>query len=338
MLSTLEADRTRVADIEAQILELERSLSALQNPDREGILSPTLLTQICRKWREIALGTPALWRAIALLLPSIPLERQARIAEIWLGRSCPLSIQIIDDRYENDSQAVLAAPTHCARWEHLKLDLLSPSSQLLTIQGPMPLLRHLDYALEEELASPVVFVLHEVPLLRIATLNDLAAANVVLPWAQLTSLVLHKVYPHECVPVLQRTPNLVHCELELYHEFPHHQLADITFPCLEYLTLKDPGGEPVRGYLETLIVPTLRSLAVAESFLQPSPIESLTSFISKSGCKLQQVRITDDRTVAKNSYRRAFPLIPEFAFDGPYYNIETLNEEEESDSSNGETQ
>jgi hypothetical protein len=202
----------------------------------------------------------------------------------------------------------------------------------------MPLLRHLDYALEEELASLVVFVLHEVPLLRMATLNDLAAANVVLPWAQLTSLVLHKVYPHECVPVLQRTPNLVHCELELYHGFPHHQLADITFPCLEYLTLKDPGGESVRGYLETLIVPTLRNLAVAESFLQPSPIESLTSFISKSGCKLQQVRITDDRTVAKNSYRRAFPLIPEFAFDGPYYNIETLNEEEESDSSNGETQ
>ncbi|KAJ6560151.1 hypothetical protein B0H19DRAFT_945240, partial [Mycena capillaripes] len=33
-------------------------------PPLTGFLSPTLLTQICRKWRHIALTTPALWRAI----------------------------------------------------------------------------------------------------------------------------------------------------------------------------------------------------------------------------------------------------------------------------------
>jgi hypothetical protein len=198
----------------------------------------------------------------------------------------------------------------------------------------MPLLRHLDYALYEDevLNSPVVFAPHNVPLLRTVLLNDLAAANVVLPWAQLTSLVLHRVYPHECVPVLQQTSNLIHCELELYHTSPDHQLADITLPYLESLTLKEPEDVPARGYLGTLIVPTLRSLAVPESVLGPKPIDSLTSFISKSGCKLQQVRITDERTVTKNSYRRAFPSIPEFAFGGPYYNIETAKEENESDS------
>jgi hypothetical protein len=106
--------------------------------------------------------------------------------------------------------------------------------------------------------------------------------------------------------------------------------------------LKDPGGEPVWDYLETLIVPTLQRLAVPESFLGPKPIDSLTSFISKSGCKLQQVRITGERTVTKNSYRRAFPSIPEFAFDGRYYN-ETAHDEDsevetDSDSSDVETQ
>ncbi|KAK6977983.1 F-box domain-containing protein, partial [Favolaschia claudopus] len=36
-------------------------------PPLTGILSPTSLTQICRQWRNIALSTPALWRAIDVL-------------------------------------------------------------------------------------------------------------------------------------------------------------------------------------------------------------------------------------------------------------------------------
>jgi hypothetical protein len=102
MLADLEADRARVADLDAQISHLERSLSALREeknlaqerldsykypvltlpneivseifihslpaypeyPPLTGLHSPTLLTHICRRWREIALGAPALWRAI----------------------------------------------------------------------------------------------------------------------------------------------------------------------------------------------------------------------------------------------------------------------------------
>ncbi|KAJ7899655.1 hypothetical protein B0H13DRAFT_1528413, partial [Mycena leptocephala] len=98
-LPGLEADCTRVANIEAQSWHLERSLSALREekilaqeqhdsykypvltlpketvseifmhvlpaypsfPPLTGFLSPTLLTHICRTWREIALSIPALW-------------------------------------------------------------------------------------------------------------------------------------------------------------------------------------------------------------------------------------------------------------------------------------
>ncbi|KAJ7088210.1 hypothetical protein C8R43DRAFT_939231, partial [Mycena crocata] len=97
--SVLEADRTRLKDVEAEILGLERALdllrkkkSAIQGrldayrypvltvpnelvsdiflqflpaypdcPSMSGLFSPTLLTHICRKWREIALTTPSLW-------------------------------------------------------------------------------------------------------------------------------------------------------------------------------------------------------------------------------------------------------------------------------------
>ncbi|KAJ6588192.1 hypothetical protein B0H19DRAFT_1098293, partial [Mycena capillaripes] len=36
------------------------------SPPAIDLLSPNLLGQICRKWREIALTTPVLWRAISV--------------------------------------------------------------------------------------------------------------------------------------------------------------------------------------------------------------------------------------------------------------------------------
>ncbi|KAJ7854619.1 hypothetical protein B0H13DRAFT_1480666, partial [Mycena leptocephala] len=74
-------------------------------PPLHGSLSPTSLTHICRKWHEIALATPLLWRAFRLSSDdSIPFERQRDISELWLkrSRSCPLSIMVHD--WSTDSE------------------------------------------------------------------------------------------------------------------------------------------------------------------------------------------------------------------------------------------
>jgi hypothetical protein len=259
-MSALAADRARVADLAAQILRLESSLSALRTektlaekridaynypvltlpneipseiflhflpnypncPPLTGNFSPTLLTQICRTWREIALGTPALWRAVALSdePADIPFERQADIGDVWLSRSarCPLSVCVDGGRDGNSvlESALAAVVPHRERWEYLTLRLLV--SAPLTIAGPMPLLRHLDFEVREFLNDTDVIqvVLLELPLLRTAILNDLAATRVVLPWAPLTSLTLKHVLPLEWIPILQQTSNLVHCDLILY--------------------------------------------------------------------------------------------------------------------------
>ncbi|KAJ6589360.1 hypothetical protein B0H19DRAFT_1103680 [Mycena capillaripes] len=352
-----EEDRARLADLDAQILSLEFSLSTLRAqkarvqrrlysykypvltlpneivseiflrfvpvyplcPPLTGTLSPTLLTHICRRWREIALATPMLWRGI--MLSSVDYNAaldslQGHICAMWLSRSgcCPLSIQM-DGNDVDEVVAISVLPailSHCARWEYLKL-CLSPSD-LRAIEGPMPLLRHLSLVLQDYFGNkPASF---DVPLLRTVVLNDQAALGVILPWAQLTSLTLKHVYPHECVPILQQTSNLLHCELELFafggdgHPFP-----DIPFPRLESLVLKDPVYEAVIGFLNTFIVPTLRRLEIPEYFLGPDPLDSLASFISKSGCKLQEVRITGDRELYKSTYRHKFPLIWNFCFE-----------------------
>jgi hypothetical protein len=113
MLAGLEADSI-------QILALERSLSALRIkkalakerlnsykypvltlpneiiseifihllppcplcPPITAIFSPTHLTHICRRWLEIALGTPELWRVISIFGNDIPFGRQLHTFDI----------------------------------------------------------------------------------------------------------------------------------------------------------------------------------------------------------------------------------------------------------------
>jgi hypothetical protein len=131
-----EADRTQFADIDSRILALENSLRLLWEersllkkrlddytypvltlpneivadifvhflpvyplcPPPCGILAPTKLGQICHNWREIALTTPVLWRAISLHLPvnTEGLWENLYLLKSWLelSRSCPLSIRL----------------------------------------------------------------------------------------------------------------------------------------------------------------------------------------------------------------------------------------------------
>lgn len=294
-------------------------------PPLTGTLSPTSLTHICRRWREIALDTPALWRAISFSYqPHIPLAQQFHIFDIWLSRSsyCPLSIEMDDGRNGltgNISGFIVTAVLHCSRWEHLKLHIVGDlTSDFPAIEGPMPLLRSLDLNLRDRFATWTALVgFRELPLLRTVILDTSTsrALSLKLAWAQVTSLTLAGHLLRQCVPFLQQTPNVVHCELKLNsgsHSY-YPLLPNITLPRLKFLTLEVRGHTVVTGF-DNLVVPALRSLRVPERFLAPNPVDVLTSFILKSGCMLEDVRITGKRSVSGDSYRAAFPAI-QFSFD-----------------------
>ncbi|KAJ7817820.1 hypothetical protein B0H13DRAFT_1922644 [Mycena leptocephala] len=373
MLPGLEADRARVADLKAQISHLERSLFALQEekilaqerldsykypvrtlpneivseifihflpaypeyPPLTGLLSPPLLTQICRTWREIALGTPALWCAIsASFHDGIPLRQKAHLFDLWLkrSRSRPLSLQVLG----MDTAEILATTVpHRARWEHLVFYL--PPSSLPVIDGPMPLLRHLNLSLSGSVAdAPEVFAFRDAPLLRTVVLSPDAASSVILPWAQLTSLTLFNVYPRDCVPVLQKTLNLVHCELEVYFDSDNDEPGpDITLPYLESLVINNLDlDDPVTDLLGIFIVPAMFNIMVSCPTLAvfPSHRKPLTGFISKSGCKLEKLHIAGARLLTQDSYRQAFPSIRSFSFNEDSIGFGASDVEDSSDS------
>ncbi|KAJ7659300.1 hypothetical protein DFH06DRAFT_1406470 [Mycena polygramma] len=291
-------------------------------PPLFGALSPTLLTQICVTWRAIALNTPALWRAMAFSHSrDIPFAPQGYVAGIWLKRSgsCPPSIrpEELDEDDPISEQVLSSILPHRARWEYVRL-CLSPSL-ISTIEGPMPLVRHLELvAGYPPTTSPLTVTrLDEAPHLRTVVLDDGAAVQVILPWAQLTSLTLKRICLYECMPALRQTQNLVHCRLMLAGSLEGVEVPDVTLPYLETLALENwtEIGEETDDidYLANLSAPALRTLRIPEVFLGTDPVVALTSLISRSGCQLQKVRITGETTRTKEQYQQAFSSIPRWS-------------------------
>ncbi|KAF7376717.1 F-box domain-containing protein [Mycena sanguinolenta] len=290
-------------------------------PPLKGLASPTTLTHVCRKWREIALATPALWRAIRLDHNN-RYEQFRLISDAWIRRSGSLPLSIVLHTDNRDFlHGVFTEPLAMAteRWEHLNLWVSLPC--LPEIGAPLPMLRSLEFA---AFTFGEVFTFYEVPQLRNVVLRGLISSLVVLPWIQLTSLTLDYAEPNKCVQILTQTPNLIQCVLILgdYNE-ELDEVAngglELALPRLESLVIKHPASwqQNVTGLLQCFAVPSLRRFEVEKSVLGTNPIYQLKSFISRSRCMLQEVCIwiSNDHTTADDeAYRSAFPSIPTFAF------------------------
>ncbi|KAJ7149290.1 hypothetical protein C8R43DRAFT_952120 [Mycena crocata] len=83
------------------------------------------------------------------------------------------------------------------------------------------------------------------------------------------------------------------------------------------------------GYIDSFTVPALRSLDVAEELLAFNPIHTISAFISRSGCTLEELHIAGEGSLAATSYRRAFASIPKLTFGWHMY-----IDERDSDSKN----
>ncbi|KAJ7176313.1 hypothetical protein C8R43DRAFT_557069 [Mycena crocata] len=340
-------DRALIADIAAQIIGLQRTISALRIeqdlaqkrldsyiypvltlPNEitseifvhflpiyplyaplKGPLSPTLLTHICRQWRDIAHATPALWRATSLSPRND--EQDNNILQPWIARSRHLPLSIHINGYYETLSCMKTLALHRARWEYLQSTWMA-YDVLPFLRDPMPRLRHLDVLFTEEFSNPIP--LGDAPLLRsvgIYTHPD----NVILPWRQLTSLSLHSVVPGKCTAILQQTALLVDCKVSFsLDEDDLAQQPDINLPCLKSLILLE-DNQLLTPYIYSLIVPALSTLQIPETDLGPDPIGGLRSFLSKSGCKLRELHIAGERLVTGAAYGKAFPSIPQISFE-----------------------
>ncbi|KAJ7507066.1 hypothetical protein B0H11DRAFT_1970080 [Mycena galericulata] len=300
-----------------------------------GPRSPIALSQICRKWRETALCTPLLWRAFEVNVDPEESDCDHILSLLgpWLERSgsCPLSImiQVESDGVEQKVALALfkAILPYCARWEHLNLKTppLRPPEDNPSIET-LPLLRTLtinlltQFAEANETDSAHNFAWHKAPQLRRVSLMFSYGPfdAVILPWAQLTVLTVFALRPHQCVAILNQAVNLVHCRVRIFYDPPENLIFDlsqtsITLRHLKTLTLS-AISTPSPGFLDVLTLPALRILRIAEPFIWPNPIPTLASFVSRSGCTLEQLSVTEATLSERGSFRSALPSIASFRF------------------------
>ncbi|KAK7050512.1 F-box domain-containing protein [Favolaschia claudopus] len=284
-----------------------------------GKLSPTTLTHICHQWRETALATPALWRAIRIDHKTWKLSGEEAVslstARLKRSGSLPLSVRA-SDWYQGSPFAPSLA-LHRERWEHTKFSLKAASLSSV-LDGPMPLLRTLWFLLLGPVTlRPFTVQSDNVPLLRSVILADYGARIIRLPWSQLTSLKLSPVTLTPCVSILRQTTCLVDLTLNLSKISNDDGPAypDLILPHLENLAFEPRSGLHL-GFFRSLVVPALLGLKLPEMFLArvscPDRIHvgRLNSFISKSGCTLNELRISSASVHTEMAYRDAFPSIP----------------------------
>ncbi|KAJ7073852.1 hypothetical protein C8F01DRAFT_3801 [Mycena amicta] len=322
-------------------------------PPLVGPGSPTLLLGICRLWREIALHSPLLWRAISL--GSLNDDFGAKIALTWLERSGPSTLlsfefsvgicttENISEPLDRLLQALIA---YRSRWQYGYFHVLN--SHVPLICGPAPHLVSLDINCQRQYrivnSSLESIVLRDTPCLRSICMWDVGYGPASLPWSQLTDLTLLDAHFPACAASWKDSPNLLRCKLVLTSVALTADRIHIRLPRLATLILEtDTELDGNVNCLTYFTLPSLRRLEIATEFLGGhDPVaraEQLQSFIAQSHCPLQRLRIIGDSlSTTPNSesdvqvvaFRAAFPHLDieltSLPFSSVYDNLEWKEE------------
>ncbi|KAJ7646686.1 hypothetical protein FB45DRAFT_1098648 [Roridomyces roridus] len=193
-----------------------------------GRCSPSLLLQVCREWRDVALATPELWSTFEVEMgyrdtSAVSTRRQLLLVE-WLERSkdCPLSVELVCPTSESPAIAAAlldALVHHSHRWQDMKLVIAY--QHLQRIAGSVPILRdlHLDAEWTDN-PSPLQSFTFHAPSLRQLGLNAGVHFNTfkdVFPWSLIT-VFNGDLYEHEAALVLRSARALEQCKIMIDSE------------------------------------------------------------------------------------------------------------------------
>ncbi|KAJ7353202.1 hypothetical protein DFH08DRAFT_1077458 [Mycena albidolilacea] len=340
------ADRGRIADIEAQILELERTISSLYkeknslrdrlatytyplltlpseivstiflhflpnfpaHPPPIGLLSPYLLCQICRQWRHIAFATPPLWSVISLSLGKVRrLPHKLRYLTASLKRSGSCLISFkLESQIVDNSKVAQIIIDYGARWEYLEL-----SSQSLhfpaNVELRLPFVRGLKLGGFVQGLTAISLVAPSLRQIALKSYHDHNSSF--LPWSQLTVISVNQIQLDQYSHLIHQLVNIIYCHLSICHR-GKLSLRNATLSHLETLILDDwvLPDHTMSRILGCLTLPALRRLQVRETFFTgDDPVNPLVSLVARSGCNLRELSVLDTN-MPHQKYCDAFPV------------------------------
>ncbi|KAJ6592314.1 hypothetical protein DFH09DRAFT_1358042 [Mycena vulgaris] len=337
-IAALEATLNKFTEdrhvLEAEILGYEGTLSPLRRMPPEllsliftlarrpsGDPAPWTVSQVCRRWREIAIYQPSFWASVVLDLGTDRIVTPFRLeAHLQRSGNLPLKVSIIS-RFKNQhtpqSVGLLnIIANYCARWETVEI-WGRPSLYLLLagVRGYLPILRSLDVMLDlfDGDAVPALDAFELAPNLYRATVNTGGrAATVMLPFPQLQGYVASSSWDSH-LDVLASASNLVECALQV-HDIHTPPTTKIVLPHLLRLSISKSN------LLECLDTPKLQELYCS------SQSDHLSSLFSRRPYRLQKLVLFYPASVADvTGILRASPTLTELGLSISATDIDALS-------------
>ncbi|KAJ7068694.1 hypothetical protein C8F01DRAFT_1018234 [Mycena amicta] len=306
----------------------------------DGKWAPLVLTWVCKRWRDIVLSTPALWRTFSIWHGhDKPTSSEIlEISRLWLGRAGrrQLSLSItsahshyMPEGFESIWQMVEeAACGLCSlefafgSWKHLPdLNIYRPN---------FPELKNLiidveDYGGSWQLSSQsAIGTFLDCPLLNRLLLRGITPSSVLLPYHQITQLEAHYWSAELCVESLRLLPNLTSCilqwDLAPDGDEPEH-LVHANLLCLSITTIYIGGEDPEPDepdallLLKFLTLPSLNNLKISFHYGFTGTASVLDSFLARSSPPLQKLSVVPfkfrgKRTSVHLALSRNFRVLP----------------------------
>lgn len=236
------------------------------------LATPLLLSQVCSYWRNVCIATPTLWSSFHLRLTGNPSEKALDRQKTWLSRNGGVQLSMMIEALEEDFDMSTHPMTEllmsqCDRWRHLVLNM-----SFAALTGLAPVKHHLgslrtlsinpnpNLDINELWLSPDTFEL--APHLHTVELGTgaLAPQTIKLPWGQLTRCSTRAIYAVEALEMLQQSPGLIECDIELLNRPGDFS----TYPSLVELS-----------HLRSLHLHTLQETAITLDYLT---LPSLVNF------------------------------------------------------------
>ncbi|KAF8212718.1 hypothetical protein K438DRAFT_1928004 [Mycena galopus ATCC 62051] len=270
--------------------------------------APLVLLEVCRRWKEIALSTCALWSSLDILCVETfvdePLLVPSKLLGIktWLSRAQarPLSLtirenysahgfQVQDDVLETERLDISTSLSQIRRLEIMLGE--TACMGLIPSNMPLPLLQSLRAVLQDaELES----ILQNAPLLADLYWFRISRGIPDLSWSATSMLTKLTIVSADIsipafISILQSCASL--SEFTCYVDpldFGHHQ-PSLTFPNLLDLSLflheDSLAVIPVIHALEPLTLPNLTRLQFSSPFIP----DIISSFLSRSACVIRHL-------------------------------------------------